>query len=105
MIASLLYATSTRPDMMQAVVYVARFQSTPKYTHVHAVKRIFKYLKGTMDYGLWYPKGNDFTLTAYTNADSGGSVDDRKSTSGGAFFLGGCLVSWLSKIKLLLHYL
>jgi hypothetical protein len=50
-----------------------------------------------LDFGLWYPKGEDFTLTTYTDADWAGSVDDRKSTSGGAFFLGNCLVSWLSK--------
>ena len=50
-----------------------------------------------MDYGLWYPKGKGFTLTAYTDADWAGSIDDRKSTSGGAFFLGGSLVAWHSK--------
>lgn len=52
-----------------------------------------------MEYGLWFPSGNDFSLTTYTNMDWGGSVDDRKSTSGGAFFLGKCLVSWHSKKK------
>ena len=50
-----------------------------------------------MDYGLWYPKSNNFTLKAFTDADWAGSVDDRKSTSGATFFLGNCLVSWLSK--------
>ena len=58
---------------------------------------IFKYLKATMAYGLWYLKGQYFTLKAFTNADWEGSVDDRKSTSGAAFFLGNCLVSWSSK--------
>ena len=62
-----------------------------------AVKRIFRYVKGPMDFGLWYPKGNDLTLIAYLDADWAGCVDDRKSTSGTAFFLGGCLVSWSSK--------
>jgi hypothetical protein len=62
-----------------------------------AVKRIFRYLRATLDFGLWYPKTKYFTLNAYTDADWAGSVDDRKSTSGGAFFLGKCLVSWLSK--------
>ena len=61
------------------------------------MKRIFKYLKGTSNYGIWYDRVNDFTLCAYTNADWVGSMDDRKSTRGGAFFLGGRLVSWLSK--------
>jgi hypothetical protein len=63
------------------------------------VKRIFKYLKGTLDFGLWYPKTEDFTLTAYTDAKWAGNADDIKSTSGGALFLGKCFVSWISKRK------
>ena len=97
MIGSLLYVTTTRPDVMQDVGLVARFQSAPKETHVTSVKRIFKYLKSTMEYGLWYPKGKYFTLKALTDADWVGSVDDRKSNSGAAFFLENCLVSWSSK--------
>eukprot|EP00253_Pinus_taeda_P002775 PITA_02775 len=62
-----------------------------------AVKRIFKYLQGTKNYGLWYPRETDLTLHAYTDADWARSVDDRKSTSGGAFFMGCRLVSWFSK--------
>ena len=94
MIGSLLYVTTTRLDVMQVVGLVARFQSTTKETHVIAVKRIFRYLKSTMEYGLWYPKGQDFTLKTFTDADWVGSIDDRKSTSGVAFFLRNCLVSW-----------
>ena len=56
MIGSLLYVTTTRPYVMQVVGLVSRFQSASKETHVAAVKRIIRYLKGTMDYGLWYPK-------------------------------------------------
>ena len=97
MIGSLLYVTASRPDVMQAVGQVARFQAAPKETHIIAVKRIFKYLKGTLGFGLWYPKGNDLTLIAYSDTDWAGCVDDRKSTSGTTFFLGGCLVSWSSK--------
>ena len=97
MIGILLYVTTTRPDVMQDVGLFARFQSSPKETHVAAGKRILRYLKGTMDYGLWYPKSNNFSLMAFTDADWTGSVDDRKSTSGATFFLGNCLVSWLSK--------
>ena len=97
MIGSLLYETTTRPNIMQVVGLVARFQSAPKETHMKEVKRIFRYLKGTLDFGLWYPKEEDFTLTAYTDVDWVGSIDDRKSTSGGAFFLGKFLVSWISK--------
>eukprot|EP00253_Pinus_taeda_P033280 PITA_33280 len=97
MIGSLLYLTSTRLDIMHAVGIVGRFQANPKETHLQAVKRIFKYLQGTQNYGLWYPRDTDLTLHAYTDADWAGSVDDRKSTSGGAFFMGSRLVSWFSK--------
>jgi hypothetical protein len=69
MIGRLLYATKTRPFIMQVVGVVDRFQSTPKETHMKAIKRIFRYLKGTLDFGLWYPKGEYFTLTTYTDAD------------------------------------
>jgi len=61
------------------------------------VKRIFKYLQGTQNYGLWYPSDTNLTLHAYTDADWVGSVDDRKSTSRGTFFMGSRLVSWFSK--------
>eukprot|EP00253_Pinus_taeda_P018972 PITA_18972 len=98
MIGSLLYLTSTKPDIMHAVGIVGIFQENPKETHLQAVKRIFfKYLQGTQNYGLWYPRDADLTLHAYTNADWARSVDDRKSTSGGAFFMGSRLVSWFNK--------
>ena len=83
---------------------VGRFQSTPKQSHLLAVKRILKYLKGTYDFGLWYPKDSTLTVIAYTDADWAGSIDDRKSTSGIAFFLGDYLVSWLSKKNHPYHY-
>ena len=97
MIGSLLYVIATRPNVMQAIVFVPRFQSSPKEMHVTVVKRIFQYLRGTMEYGLWYPKSQDFILKSFTDANWEGSVDDRKSTSGEELFLGNCLVSWLSK--------
>eukprot|EP00253_Pinus_taeda_P008929 PITA_08929 len=97
MIGSLLYLTGTRPDIIHAVGIVGRFQANPKESHLQAVKRIFKYLQGTQDFGLWYPKDTYFTLHAYTDVDWGGSVDDRKSTSGGAFYMGSRLVSWFNK--------
>ena len=75
MIGSLLYVATTRPDVMQAVGLIARFQSSPKETHVTTSKRNFKYLKGTMEYGLWYPKSQDFILKAFTDADWEGSFD------------------------------
>ena len=81
---------------MHVVGMVGRFQSAPKQSHLLAVKRIFKYLKGTMTYGLWYPRNQNFQLTAYSDADWEKCLDERKRTSGGAFFLGDSLVAWLS---------
>ena len=69
MIGSLLYVIASRPDVMQEIGQVARFQEAPKESHVLAVKRIFKYLKGTKEFGLWYPKRKDLSLIAYTDAD------------------------------------
>jgi hypothetical protein len=97
MIGNLLYVTASRPDVMQVVGQVAIFQAALKETHVMVVKRIFRYLKGTTKFGLWYLKGNEMTMVAYTDADWAGSIDDRRSTSGATFYLGDCLVSWLSK--------
>jgi hypothetical protein len=77
---------------------VARFQATPKESHVLAVKRIFRYLKGTKEFGLWYPKGKDLSLISYTNADWEGCIDDQRSTSGATFYLD-FLVSCLRKKK------
>jgi hypothetical protein len=76
---------------------VAQFQEAPKESHVLAVKRIFKYLKGTEEFGLWYPKGKDLSLITYTYENWVGYIDERRSTSGIVFYLGECLVSWLSK--------
>ncbi|KAJ9541604.1 hypothetical protein OSB04_028110 [Centaurea solstitialis] len=97
MIGSLMYLTASRPDIMFAVCVCARFQVRPKESHLHAVKRIFKYLKGQPKLGLWYPNDNSFDLVAYTDSDYGGANLDRKSTSGGCQFLGGRLVSWQCK--------
>ncbi|GJV85070.1 putative ribonuclease H-like domain-containing protein, partial [Tanacetum coccineum] len=83
MIGSLMYLTSSRPDIMFVVCAYARFQVTPKVSHLHAVKRIFRYLKGQPKLGLWYPKDSPFDLEAYTDSDYAGASLDRKSTSGG----------------------
>ena len=97
MIGSLLYLTASRPDILQSVCLVARYQADPREAHMVAVKRILRYLKGTVNFGLWYIKSENFTLMAYLDADWAGCVDDRRSTSGGAFYLGKSLVSWHSK--------
>ncbi|GJR20860.1 retrovirus-related pol polyprotein from transposon TNT 1-94 [Tanacetum coccineum] len=96
-IGLLMYLTSSRPDIVQAVCYCARYQARPTEKHLKEVKRIFRYLRGTIHMGLWYPKGSGFELTAFSDADHAGCVDTRKSTSGGIQFLGDKLVSWMSK--------
>ncbi|GJZ24119.1 retrovirus-related pol polyprotein from transposon TNT 1-94, partial [Tanacetum coccineum] len=96
-IGSLMYLASSRPDLVQAVCYCARYQARPTQKHLKEVKRIFKYLKGTINMGLWYPKDSGFELTAFSDADHAGCLDTRKSTSGGIQFLGDKLVSWMSK--------
>ncbi|GJX65182.1 putative ribonuclease H-like domain-containing protein [Tanacetum coccineum] len=83
MIGSLMYLTSSRPDIMFDVCACARFQVTPKVSHLHAVKRIFRYLKGQPKLGLWYPKDSPFDLEAYSDSDYAGASLDRKSTTGG----------------------
>nr|GEW73086.1 ribonuclease H-like domain-containing protein [Tanacetum cinerariifolium] len=96
-IGSLMYLTSSRPDIVQAVCFCARYQSRPTEKHLNEVKRIFRYLRGTVNMGLWYPKGSSFELSAFSDADYAGCIDSRKSTSGGIQFLGDKLVSWMSK--------
>ncbi|GJT50764.1 retrotransposon protein, putative, unclassified [Tanacetum coccineum] len=97
MIGSLMYLTSSRPDLIYAVCLCARYQAKPTEKHLQAVKRIFRYLKGTINMGIWYSKDTDMSLTAYADADHAGCQDTRRSTSGCAQFLGDKLVSWSSK--------
>ncbi|KAJ9536751.1 hypothetical protein OSB04_un000055 [Centaurea solstitialis] len=97
MIGSLLYLTASRPDIMYSTCLCARYQAEPKESHLTAVKRIFRYLKGTPNMGLWYSKDSGFDLTAYSDSDFAGCKIDRKSTTGGCHLLGGKLVSWTSK--------
>ncbi|GJY01515.1 putative ribonuclease H-like domain-containing protein [Tanacetum coccineum] len=69
MIGSLMYLTASRPDIMFAVCACARYQVNPKVSHLHVVKRIFRYLKGQPKLGLWYPKDSPFDLVSYTDSD------------------------------------
>nr|GEW90767.1 hypothetical protein [Tanacetum cinerariifolium] len=94
---SLMYLTSSRLDIVQAVCFCERYQSRPTEKHLKVVKRIFRYLRGTVNIGLRYPKGSSFDLTTFSDADHAGCIDTRKSTSGGIQFLGDKLVSWMSK--------
>nr|GEU72492.1 hypothetical protein [Tanacetum cinerariifolium] len=96
-IGSLMYLTSSRPDIMFVVCACARFQVTPKVSHLHAVKRIFRYLKGKPYLGLWYPKDSPLNLMAYSDSDYARASLNRKSTIGGCQFLGYRLISWQCK--------
>nr|GEV99627.1 uncharacterized mitochondrial protein AtMg00810-like [Tanacetum cinerariifolium] len=94
---SLMYLTSSRPDIMFAVSACVRFQATPKVSHLHAVKRIFRYLKGMPHLGLWYPRDSPFNFVAYLDSDYAGASLDRKSTIGGYKFPGRRLIYWQCK--------
>ncbi|GJW38803.1 retrovirus-related pol polyprotein from transposon TNT 1-94 [Tanacetum coccineum] len=97
MIGSLMYLTASRPDLVFAVCMCARYQSMPTKKHLEAVKRVFWYLQGTINMGLWYPKYTAMALTSYADADHVGCQDTRRSTSDSAQFHGDKLVSWSSK--------
>ena len=97
MIGSLLYLTSSRPDIMFAVCYCTRYQSNPRESYMIAVKNIFRYLRHTTSLGIWYPTNSGFLVQSYSDAYLGGCNLDRKSTSGGCQFLDEKLVSWQSK--------
>ncbi|GJY79699.1 hypothetical protein Tco_0485500 [Tanacetum coccineum] len=97
MVGTLMYLTASRPDLTFVVCMCARYQAKPTEKHLHAVKRIFKYLRGTVNRGLWYPKDSSIALTTYADADHAGCQDTRRSTSGSMQLLGERLVSWSSK--------
>nr|GFB32482.1 retrovirus-related Pol polyprotein from transposon TNT 1-94 [Tanacetum cinerariifolium] len=97
MVGSLMYLTASRPDLVFAVCMCARYQAKPTKKHLEVLKRVFRYLKGTINWGLWYSKDTAMALTAYADADHADCQDTRRSTSGSAQFLGDKLVSWSSK--------
>ncbi|GJV78697.1 hypothetical protein Tco_1514567 [Tanacetum coccineum] len=97
MIVSLLHLTASRPDIMFSVCLCAHFQEAPKTSHLEAVKRIFRYIKGTTHLGLRYPKGTIVETIVYADSNHAGDYVDRKSTSGVCTFMGCCLTSWFSK--------
>ncbi|RDX88467.1 putative mitochondrial protein, partial [Mucuna pruriens] len=94
LVGSLRYLTSTRSDIMYAVGVVCRFMEAPTSTHMKAAKRIFRYLKGTLDFGLFYSSSNEFKLMGFCDSDFTGNVGDRKSTADFVFFMGGCAFTW-----------
>jgi hypothetical protein len=97
MFGSLLYVTASRPDVMFSVCKCARYQASPRESHLKATKRILRYLKDIHDVGLWFPKGSNFKLIEYSDSDYGGCKIDRMSTSGTCQLLRRSLVSLSSK--------
>ncbi|GJY72724.1 putative ribonuclease H-like domain-containing protein [Tanacetum coccineum] len=97
MIGSLMYLITSKPDIMFAVCACARFQVTPKTSHLNIVKRIFRYLKGQPKLGLWYPRDSPFDLEAFSDSDYARASLDMKSTTGGCQFLGKRLILWQCK--------
>ncbi|GKE64711.1 hypothetical protein Tco_1518872 [Tanacetum coccineum] len=97
MVGSLMYLTASRPDLVFVICMYARYQAQPTEKHLTAVKRVFRYLKGTINMGLWYPKDTSFNLTAFVDTDHAGYQNSRCSTSRSAQFLREKLVSWSSK--------
>ncbi|GKG12554.1 hypothetical protein Tco_0346791 [Tanacetum coccineum] len=97
MIDTLLYLIASRLDLQFAICMCAQYQARPTEKHLHVVKRIFRYLKGTLNQGLWYSKDSSIALRAFANADHVGCQDTCRSTSSSMQFLGDRLVSWSSK--------
>ncbi|XP_048634844.1 secreted RxLR effector protein 161-like [Brassica napus] len=97
LVGSLRYLTCTRPDILYAVGVVSRYMEHPTTTHFKAAKRILRYIKGTINFGLYYSISEDYRLVGYSDSDWGGDVDDRKSTSGFVFFIGETAFTWMSK--------
>ncbi|GJR90801.1 retrovirus-related pol polyprotein from transposon TNT 1-94 [Tanacetum coccineum] len=94
---TLLYLTASRPDLQFDICMCARYQARPTKKYLNAVKKIFRYLKGTVNRGLSYPNDSSIALTAFADADHAGCQDTRRSTSGSMQFLGDKLISWSSK--------
>ena len=97
MIGCLLYLTASRSDIAFNVGVCSRFQSTPKVSHLNAVKRIIKYVGRTCDYGLFYSKESNLPFAGFSDSDWAGNAHDRKSTTSGCFYVGTNLVTWMSK--------
>ena len=97
MIDCFLYLTASRPDIAFSVGICSRFQSNSKVLQLNAIKRIIKYVGGTCDYGLFYSKKSNLSLVEFSDSDWAGNADDRKSTTGGCFYIRANLVAWMSK--------
>src|SRR6202035_2025217 len=102
-IGSLLYlALATRADIAYAVIKLSRFTSNPSIEHITAIKRVFRYLRATIDYGITYSKQNNHYISGFCDSDYAGDISTAKSTSGYVFLLAGGLISWKSKLQSIL---
>ena len=97
MVGSLMYLTATRPDLMFVVSLISRFMTNPTELHFATAKRIMRYLKGTLEFGIWYQREGKSELLGYTDSDYAGDVDDSRSTSGYVFLMSGGVVAWSSR--------
>ena len=97
MIGCLLYLTASRLDIAFSIGVCSRFQANSKVSLLNIVKRIIKYISGTCDCGLFYSKESNVSLVGYSDVDWAGNADDRKSITGGCFYVGANLVAWMSK--------
>lgn len=97
LVGTLVYLTLTRPDISYAIGVMSRFMQNPKKPHLEAVRRILRYIKGTLGYGVMYKKGDECKLVGYCNADYAGDHDTRRSTTRYVFMLGSGAISWCSK--------
>jgi hypothetical protein len=104
-VGSLMYLTATRPDIMHVVSVISRYMECPTEIHLLEAKRIFRYLQGTKECGLFYKKGEKSDLFGFTDSDYAGDSDDRKSTSGYVFILGTGVVSCSSNEATYCHFI
>lgn len=97
LVGSLMYLTFTRPDLMYGVSVISSYMKRQTEMHLNAAKRILRYVKGTIDYGVFYKSQEDSAFVGFTNSDYAGGIDDRKSTSGHVFMLNFGAITWSSK--------
>ena len=99
MVGSIMYLTATRPDLMFVVSLISRFMANPTELHFGTAKRIMRYVKGTLEFEIWYQREGKSELLGYTDSDYAGDVDDSRSTSGYVFLMSGGAVAWSSRKK------